>query len=125
MRSLTSKTYPQSSIKDEETGKMVPLTWERHLDSANKAVEEKTTVKITVAVELVGELLEKVFEVKDQYVKLNGVKNGNKYMKIKVIDRHMRQYLNRGFISQETYNKAVPKKDPKGSDIMKALGINK
>ena len=112
-------------MKDEKTGKMVPLTWELHLESAKKAVEEKTTIKITVVAELVGELLEKLFQVKDGYVKLNPTKNGNKYMKINVVDRHMRQYLNRGFISQNIYDRAVPKKDPKGTDLLKALGFGK
>ncbi|MCL2322675.1 MAG: hypothetical protein FWC47_11310, partial [Oscillospiraceae bacterium] len=123
VRSLTSKIYPQSSMKDEKTGKMVPLTWERHLESAKRAVEEKTTIKIIVVAELVGELLEKIFGVKDEYVKLNQIKNGNKYMKINVVDRHMRQYLNRGFINQNTYDRVVPKKDPKGEDLLKTLGL--
>jgi len=123
VRSLTSKTYPQSCMKDEKTGKMVPLTWELHLESAKRAVEEKTTIKITVVAELVGELLNKIFGVKDEYMKLNQIKNGNKYMKINVVDRHMRQYLNRGFISQNIYDKAVPKKDPKGEDLLKTLGL--
>ncbi|MCL2323142.1 MAG: hypothetical protein FWC47_13700, partial [Oscillospiraceae bacterium] len=121
--SLTSKIYPQSSMKDEKTGKMVPLTWELHLESAKRAVEEKTTIKITVVAELVGELLNKIFGVKDEYVKLNQIKNGNKYMKINVVDRHMRQYLNRGFINQNTYDRVVPKKDPKGMDLLKTLGL--
>jgi len=123
VRSLTSKIYPQSSMKDEKTGKMVPLTWELHLESAKRAVEEKTTIKITVVAELVGELLNKIFGVKDEYVKLNQIKNGNKYMKINVVDRHMRQYLNRGFINQNTYDRVVPKKDPKGMDLLKTLGL--
>ena len=44
-------------------------------------------------------------------------------MKINVVDRHMRQYLNRGFINQNTYDRVVPKKDPKGMDLLKTLGL--
>jgi len=121
VKALVSKYGPQSSILDEKTKTAVPITWERQVEFAMNLIPQKTTITITVEQDLVEEVLEKVLDVKKNYIKHHPTKNGNKCLKIGVNQSHMEQYLKRGIIKKEVYKEVVVKKDDGMNNVLKSL----
>ncbi|MCL2323694.1 MAG: hypothetical protein FWC47_16505 [Oscillospiraceae bacterium] len=101
---------PAKSIYDNEQKKSVPETWEMKIKSAKEMVPKYTYITIKVSSLSVEDtlkdlaVLRKGFAIKYATTKKNDI---NRVIEVKVNEKDMLQYINRGFLKQETLNKVL------------------
>ena len=109
---------PVTSVYDEELKKAVPDTWERRIEFTKRMVPPVAQLTIKLPCEAVGGCLEVVLDYKRKF----GIENKytekeiNHDFKIKTDERIMAQYVKRGYVKQEVFNK-IKKKEKKNQEL--------
>ena len=101
---------PSKSISDPDTKTMVKETWEMKIKNTKEMIPKFTYITIKVSSLSVEDtlrdlaVLRKGFAIKYATTKKKDI---NRIMEVRVNDRDMAQYINRGFLKQETLNKIL------------------
>ena len=103
---------PAKSISDPETKKVVKETWEMKVKRTKEMVPQYTYITIKVSPLTVEDtlrdlaVLRKGFAIKYATTKKNET---SRVMQVRVNEKDMLSYINRGFLKQETLNKVLAK----------------
>ena len=109
---------PGRSIYDEETKKAVPDNWERTIEFTKKMVPPFASITIKLPCEAVGLCLDAILDVRKKFGFENRYteKEINHDFRIKTDERIMAQYVARGYVKQEVFNK-IKKKEKKNQEL--------
>ena len=109
---------PVKLVYDEELKKAVPDTWEKRIEFTKKMVPPVANLTITLPCEAVGGCLEVILDYKRSFGIKNNYKENeiNHDFKIKTDERIMAQYVKRGYVKQEVFEK-IKKKEKKNQQI--------
>jgi len=116
---------PGKAILDEKTKQAVPDNWERTVEFTKKMVPPIANLTIKLPCEAVGECLEIVLDFKNKFAFKNNYTNRaiNRVFKIKSDERIMEQYVNRGYVKEEVFEKIKRKKNKEEFKLSSFVGL--
>jgi len=116
---------PGKAILDEKTKQAVPDNWERTIEFTKKMVPPIANLTIKLPCEAVGECLEIVLDFKNKFAFKNNYTNRaiNRVFKIKSDERIMEQYVNRGYVKEEVFEKIKRKKNKEEFKLSSFVGL--
>ena len=116
---------PGKAILDEKTKQAVPDNWERTIEFTKKMVPPIANLTIKLPCEAVGECLEIVLDFKNKFAFKNNYTNRaiNRVFKIKSDERIMEQYVNRGYVKEEVFEKIKRKKNKEEFKLSSLVGF--
>ena len=94
----------------EEPSRSINETWEEKTKSVKEMIPSFTTVTIRLSYQEVEGFFKGISVLRKEYaLKYAATKKGdiNRFLKVSVNDRDMVQYINRGFLKQETLDKVL------------------
>ena len=111
---VVSLLTESKSIYDEKEKKAMPATWERKVEFVNKITPKLTQITAKVPNTAVEECLNALLVVRKnyaiKYMKTYPGDNSNQFFRVKFNENHMKQYIDRGYLKQDTFDKVKAKK---------------